>query len=149
MINQTLKKLGFSDKEIEIYLAVLQQGKVSPVDIAKVTKINRSTVYNIAKELVEKGVISEDLGGKTRYFVARPPTDLESLVSRERRKLEQKQQLVTKAINDLKTFTKDTKYSIPKIVFIAEDDLENYLYKQSPIWNQSVLDKDEIGRAHV
>jgi len=143
MINPILKQLGFSDKEIEIYLAVLGQGKVTPVDVAKITKINRSTVYNLAKDLVDKGIIAEDLGGKTRYLVARPPKELESLISKDKKKLEQKKKLVSQAIQDLQTFTKDTKYTIPKIVFIGDEDLENYLYKQAPVWTESILEKDE------
>jgi sugar-specific transcriptional regulator TrmB len=143
MIHQLLKQLGLSDKEIQIYLAILQHGKATPVEIARATKINRSTVYNLAGVLAEKGIVSEDLGGKTKYLVARPPKDLSSLINKEKKKLDEKEKLVQEAIKELQAFTKDTKYSIPKIVFIGDDDLENYLYKQSPIWNESIVKKDK------
>ncbi len=144
MIHQLLKQIGFSDKEIQIYLAILQHGKATPVDIARATKINRSTVYNIAGCLAEKGIITQDLGGKTKYLIARPPKDLGEIIGKEKKKLDQKQELVDKAIQELQAFTKDTKYSIPKIVFIGDEDLENYLYKQSPIWNESIVKKDKV-----
>lgn len=61
-----------------------------PTDIAKTTNINRATVYSIAKELIKKAVIAEDLGGKSRYLVALPPQDLDQLVKKEEKKIEQK-----------------------------------------------------------
>ena len=143
MIHQLLKQLGFSDKEIQIYLAILQHGKATPVEIARATKINRSTVYNIADGLAEKGIIAQDLGGKIKYLVARPPKDLTEIVGKEKKKLDEKQKLIDSAIQELQVFTKDTKYSVPKIVFIGDEDLENYLYKQSPTWNESILKKDK------
>lgn len=143
MVHQLLKQLGFGDKEIQIYLAILQHGKATPVEIARATKINRSTVYNIAGVLVEKGIVAEDLGGKTKYLIARPPKDLTEIVGKEKKKLDEKQKLIDKTIQELQAFTKDTKYSIPKIVFIGDEDLENYLYKQSSVWNESILNKDK------
>lgn len=143
MIHQLLQQLGLGEKEIAIYLAILQHGKTTPVEIARATKINRSTVYNIASTLAEIGIISEDLGGKTKYLVARPPKDLGSIINKEKKKLEEKQKLVDQAVQELQAFTRDTKYSIPKIVFISEEDLEDYLYKQTPIWNDSILQKDK------
>ncbi len=76
MIEEILKKLDFNDKEIQIYLAILQHGKMTPSAVSKVTKINRTTVYSTAKELVKKGVMKEDFGGYIRSFVALHPKSL-------------------------------------------------------------------------
>lgn len=142
MINETLQNLGFSPKEAEVYLAILESGKVSPTDVGKLTGINRTTVYSVAKELMKRGVIAEDLGGETLYLVARPPSDLEAMVKKEEKQLHEKKQLVSSAITELTKYAKNTKYSVPKIVFIGEDDLEQYLYKQTPAWNESVMSGD-------
>ncbi len=142
MIQDILKQLGFTDKEIEVYLAVLESGKVTPADAAGLTGINRSTVYSVAKELVKRGVIKEDLGSETLYLVALPPQDLNQLAQREEKELEEKKKIIDQAIGELKNYAKNTKYSVPKIVFIGEDDLENYLYKQTPLWNESIMKYD-------
>jgi len=142
MIEEILKKLGFSEKEAVVYLAILQHGKVLPADLAKITNINRTTVYSVIKELISKGVVNEDLGGENLYLVARPPQDLNQIISKEEKALEEKKGLIGKAINELNNLTKNTRYSIPKIVFIGEDDLENYLYKQTPAWNESIKKAD-------
>lgn len=142
MIQELLKKLGFSAKEAEVYLAILESGKVTPADVAKLTGINRTTVYSVAKELVKRGVVNEDLGGETLYLIALPPQDLNQLAKKEEKDLQEKKKLITEAIGELKNYAKNTKYSVPKIVFIGEDDLENYLYKQSPVWNDSIAKYD-------
>ena len=142
MIQDTLKLLGFSEKEAEIYIVILQQGKIAPADIAKLTHINRSTVYDVANELIRRGVITEDLGSSVRYFIARPPQDLGQLVDREEKELKQKQRLISTAIDELSALAKDKRYSIPKIQFYSEDEVESFLYRQTPIWNAGVPEGD-------
>lgn len=142
MIHETLKKLGFSEKEAEIYLTILQQGKIAPADIAKLTKINRSTVYDVSKELLKKGVITEDLGSSVRYFIARPPGDLGFLTQKEEEALSEKKCLVSSAISELSSLAKNTRYSVPKIQFYSEDEINSLLYRQTPVWNASISDSD-------
>lgn len=144
MINDSLKKLGLSDKEVAVYLAILQQGKTTPSNVALLTKINRTTVYSIAKDLVKKGFLTEDLGGKTTFLVATTPQDLTFLVKKEERELEKKKQLIESVISNLQNFSEHSKYAIPKISFIQEEDLEEYLYRRSDEWHSSIMKYDGI-----
>lgn len=144
MINDLLKKLGFSDKEITVYLAVLKSGKITPGALSAVVNLNRTTVYSIAKELVKKGVIAEDLGADNLSLVAKPPQDLELMAKKEEKELEERKKNISKAIIELQSVAESTKYPIPKIVFVSEEDLENHLYKQTPVWDESILEKDGI-----
>lgn len=144
MIQETLKQLGFSDKEVEIYVLILQYGKIAPADIAKLTKINRSTVYDIAKELISRGVITEDLGSSVRYFVARSPQDLLQLIHREEKNLAQKRIVTEKAIGELSQLAKNTRYSVPKIQFYSEDEVDAVLYRQTPVWNASIAESKDV-----
>jgi len=38
MVNDLLKQLGFGDKEILVYLTLLQHGKLSPASLANIVK---------------------------------------------------------------------------------------------------------------
>ncbi|MFA4880351.1 MAG: helix-turn-helix domain-containing protein [Candidatus Doudnabacteria bacterium] len=143
MIQQLLTQLGFSEKEITVYVAILQRGKIAPSEVAKITGINRTTVYSIAKELSKKGVITEDLGSQVRYLVALPLEDLKYLTQKEEKELEQKKDLINKSVKELRILAKDAKYALPKIIFIAEKDLERYLYKQSKTWSDSIMRRDK------
>ncbi|MEK7632934.1 MAG: helix-turn-helix domain-containing protein [Patescibacteria group bacterium] len=140
MSKQVLGKLGFSDKESEVYLALLQHGAMTPAEIAKLTRISRPTVYSVSKELVKKGVVVEDLGGSSRSLIAKQPEDLAILVNREQKALDLKKATVQSAIGELKKIAQSSKYSIPKIVFIPEEEIESHLYKQTPAWNKSIIE---------
>ena len=139
MINGLLKTLGFNDKETEVYLAVLKHGKITPGSLASAVNLKRTTVYIIAKELVKKGIIAEDLGSANLYLLAKPPQDLASLIKKQEKELEEKRLVVSKAVEELKNINKASAYPIPKIVFVQESEIENHLYKQTPKWDESIL----------
>ncbi len=143
MIQKILNNLGFSNKEADVYLAILKNGKIIPADLAQITGINRSTVYSIISELKKKNVISEDLSSPIKYVVALPPEDLENIIKKQEEDIRNKRTLIKSAIQELKQVSSNTKYTIPKVRFIAEEELENFLYKQTPIWNKSILENKE------
>ncbi len=138
MLYPNLTKLGFSPKESEVYLALLQHGQMTPAEVAKLTRISRPTVYSVAKELVKKGVVLEDLGGTSRSLIAKQPEDLAILTNREQKALDIKKATVQAAIAELQKVAQSVKYNIPKIVFIPEEEIDNYIYKQTPLWNKSI-----------
>lgn len=144
MLDQLLAKLGFTQKEAEVYLALLSYGKMSPAELAKLTRISRPTIYSVSKELVKKGVLLEDLGGSSLLLVAKKPEDFIVVINREQKKLEEKKRLVEQTITELQKVAQATKYSVPKIVFIPEDGIDAYLRKQTSAWNDSIHEVDGI-----
>ncbi len=139
---ETLQLLGFSAKEIKVYLTLLKSGRSTPATLAKLCKITRPTVYNIVKSLISKGVIAEDLGGKTLYVSPLPPYNLHKIVDKPRRELAEKDELVKKAVAELSLITAQKEYPVPKIRFVEEDKLEDFLYENTAKWNRALLDAD-------
>jgi sugar-specific transcriptional regulator TrmB len=144
MINELLIKIGLNEKEIQIYLTVLQYGKITPAALAKVVGINRTTVYSSAKELVVKGLITEDLAGPTISLIAKSPEELVAWLEQEERRVRNKKELAKRAISELQTTIKTRQFALPKIVFIPENEIESYLYKQTKTWNESTNKRDGI-----
>ncbi|MFA5871918.1 MAG: helix-turn-helix domain-containing protein [Parcubacteria group bacterium] len=142
MIAETLQKLGFNEKEAEIYLEILKLGRATPARIAQNTGINRTTVYSCYKNLVKKRVIVEDLGHKYTYLVALPPENLDVLLEKQKKRLETDEKLVGQAVKELAELPANTQYSIPKIRFVEELDLEDFLYKRSDEWNKNLKQHD-------
>lgn len=142
MINQELAQLGLSDKEIALYLMVLQKGSLDVPEASRLTKIKRTTVYSVAKELEAKGLLVLDLGSRPNKITARPPQDLNNLVELRKKDFENSQNLVDKVVPELLSLSKDTSFSVPRIKFIPEVDLNNYLYDQTSKWDES-LDKSD------
>jgi sugar-specific transcriptional regulator TrmB len=143
MLEKVLSQLGLGNKEQIIYKLILEHGKIAPALLARLAKINRTTVYSVAKELKDKGLIIEDLGGKTLYYLPSRENELEKLVKVEHEKTEQRE----KSIRELQEFLKQTPqsktFSVPKIRFIDEADLENYLEEATPRWYESMMTSDK------
>jgi sugar-specific transcriptional regulator TrmB len=141
---ETLHKIGLNEKEIKIYVTLLKNGRTTPATLSTLTKIHRATVYNLAKGLINKGIIAEDLSGKTLYLIPLPPSHLHQLIEKPSRELEEKEDLVKKAIAELSLITADKKYPVPKIRFVEEDQLENFLYDNFGKWNEEILKYDGV-----
>ncbi len=136
------RQLGLNTHEAEVYLAILQHGRISATNLSHLTKINRTTIYSIAKQLAKRGIISEDLGSSKRFFVAKSPQDLDILLRRQEHEIEEKRYMLQNAMSELEKLAKTSEYSIPKIVFIEEEGVREYLYKQTPVWNKNLLESD-------
>lgn len=143
-VEDLLRDIGLNDKEIKVYLALLRSPKIRPSSLARLTKINRGTVYNIAKGLINKGIVSEDLGGSTLYLTALPPESLKQMVEKPRRELEKKEALVKKAIAELSRVSPTQNYSIPKIRFVEEDKIEDFLYENGTKWVKELKKNDGV-----
>ncbi len=135
MIREQLEKLGLGEKEITLYLAILQKGRVSIPEVAQITGINRTTVYSVALLLADKGYIVQDLGSRPNMLIAQPPEELRYLVQRQKN-------IVESLIPELHAISKDTGYSVPKIKFVPEVDLESYLYSEADRWDKSMMEVD-------
>lgn len=107
-----LIQLGFSNKEAEVYLALLEFGTQPASVIAKRTGHPKSTILFLFDGLVQKGYIRKSQRGRAQYFHANP-TDLEKFKSKE---IEESKDVLSKTIPLLQEFK--TPYSSePKITF--------------------------------
>jgi sugar-specific transcriptional regulator TrmB len=75
-----LKKLGFSDKEAKVYLALLYLGPSPVRKLAQQSELNRGTTYDALKWLQEQGLVNFYNKESKQYFVAENPDTLHELV---------------------------------------------------------------------
>ncbi len=143
MIKELLAGMGLNAKESRIYMVVLERQRVTPAQVAKITKINRPTVYGIVKKLSARGLLVEDLGSKTLYVMPTPPGDLAQLVKKEEEDSRAKIKLIEELSRELLAAKSGATYPVPKIRFIEEADLEKYLYARSPVWGESIGQYDK------
>ena len=54
MINDTLNRLGLSDKEIAVYLSLIKLRPSAVRALASKSQVNRGTTYDILKKMVQK-----------------------------------------------------------------------------------------------
>lgn len=87
MIHKTLSLLGLGPKEAKFYETSLRIGPASVNEVAKEARLQRSTAYLIADELVKKGFIEEDLKSYNKKVYAIDPSKLLQMLSAKQRSL--------------------------------------------------------------
>jgi len=98
-INLALKEYGLTDKEIEVYLALLPLGSINLQEIAKRVDFPRTTVYNTLNYLLQKGLVSKIIKKGVTYFEASDPDKLID-------KLKQKKELLERVLPNLQGLKK-------------------------------------------
>lgn len=84
-----LKKLGFSDKSAQIYLALLNLGPSSVRKIADFCDLNRGTTYDNLKWLQENDLVSFYNKDVKQIFVAEDPEKIKTLLKNRENDLKQ------------------------------------------------------------
>jgi sugar-specific transcriptional regulator TrmB len=75
-INHILENIGLNPKEIKIYLALLQNGPMSILEIARESHIKRTTIYPFIISLKEKRLVDIGLSTYNKKIKAREPKQL-------------------------------------------------------------------------
>ena len=138
----TLDRVGLSQKEKKVYKTILEHGKIAPALVSRKTGINRTTIYSVATELKSRGLIVEDLGGKTLYYLPASDTEIDRALIKDKKVLEEKEKGLAELKEALKLVPQSKTFSIPKIRFIVEEDLEKYLYDSTPRWTENQIAND-------
>lgn len=87
-IYKSLINIGFSEKEVLVYLSLLELGKRTVSPIARKSGINRTTVYDILESLISKGLVSISGKEPLQEYVAESPDKIVKMVEKE---IQQKQ----------------------------------------------------------
>lgn len=137
------KKIGLSDKDIKVYLCLLEQGTNSVRSLASITDLNRGTVYDILKRLQKQGLVSYYHQKTKQKFVAENPKKLIKLIEEKEEEIKKTKQKLIKIIPELDSLRQKrhnkpvTKFyeNLEGIRFILEDvlnsltaDKEYYIY---------------------
>lgn len=88
-IKPILHTLGLLDSEIKTYLAALDLGPSTAIDLTKSAHLSRQAVYLAIESLTERGIMSSIDQGKKKYYTAEHPSKL--LAYARRREAEMKE----------------------------------------------------------
>ncbi len=69
-------RFGLSEKEAQVYLALLKVDMGTAHEIARLSRVNRSSAYVVLESLLEKGLITMVAGNSKRRYVAEAPDKL-------------------------------------------------------------------------
>ena len=95
-IRQILEQFGLNGRKADVYLAVLEMGSSTVIEIAKKAGIKRTTCYDILTDLIKEGLVSEIIKGKKRFFIGESPEKIQ-------KDLQRKESLVSEILPQLKS----------------------------------------------
>lgn len=97
------KKLGLNDKEITVYLSLLEHGASSVRNLAGLVNLNRGTIYDTLKKLRVAGLVSFFHKNTKQNFVAEGPERILKLLFDREQELEQAEEKIKELIPELRS----------------------------------------------
>ena len=121
-IQQALESLNLSEKEIKVYLALLELGESAVHQITLKSELNRVTTYPILKSLIEKGFVSKFDMDKISHFKAIPPKQILDIIK-------EKELRIKSILPKLQEITKKPNYSTHIELFKGSKGLFSFIEK--------------------
>src|SRR3989338_4094778 len=87
--DKTLKDLGLSGQEANVYLGLLKIGGGQASKVAKEAGLKRTTVYPILKALAERGFVNVYFRKSTHFYYAEKPHKIAGLFANKLKAFEQ------------------------------------------------------------
>jgi sugar-specific transcriptional regulator TrmB len=100
-LRTSLISMNFSEKEADVYLALLELGKGTVSVIARKSNLNRTTGYHILDSLAVKGLVSVSGKEPLQQFVAESP---ERII-----------ELLQKKFEEYQNYLKEAKETVPQL----------------------------------
>lgn len=85
---EILKELGLSENESLVYITLLKEKSCNASRLAKLAKINRSTVYLELDNLKEKGLVSYLIKNSKRFYFPSDPEKFIEILNEKKEKFE-------------------------------------------------------------
>jgi sugar-specific transcriptional regulator TrmB len=85
-----IQQIGFSRREAEIYIALLQKKEFTASELAKITTVTRTKIYEMLQNMVRKGICNENnKNGQKFYRAVKPKIILQDVISNYDLEIEQ------------------------------------------------------------
>lgn len=97
-----LKQIGLAGNEIRVYLAMLEEDENLASAIANKTRINRSLMYTILNNLINKGVVSYVIKENRKYFRATDPEKILSILKEKEAVIKKQEEEISRIIPQLR-----------------------------------------------
>lgn len=85
-LNRALVAFGFDEKEALLYLAGIELGEASVLELARLTKLPRTTLYPVLESLCRRGYFRlKSIQGRKKFVANPPDLFIKHLVDRQER----------------------------------------------------------------
>jgi sugar-specific transcriptional regulator TrmB len=105
-MKEELKKVGLTEGESGVYLALLKIGSSTVGPVVKESRVSYSKIYEVLGRLIEKGIVSYTLIDKTKYFQAVEPNKLKDFLKNKKEEIIKDMELLDKVLPRLEGLSK-------------------------------------------
>jgi sugar-specific transcriptional regulator TrmB len=81
------KEIGFTEREIKVYAALIEIGQSTAGPIAGKAGLSHTKVYETLDRLIHKGLVSYTILSKTKHFQAGDPKEILNILDERKRKI--------------------------------------------------------------
>ncbi len=121
---ELLARIGLSENECGVYLALLRLGPLSAYEIAQKTGIYRPHVYDKIETLAKKGLVSHVQKGKKKIFSAAPPSKIMDYLKEQEEDVKKDIELLEANMNQLNSLHNISKEDTNVQVLIGVEGLK-------------------------
>lgn len=119
-----LKKVGLTESEIKVYLALLKLGTSSKGNLIKESKTAPSKIYEITDKLIDKGLCSSIIRNGIKYFMAASPIRIKDYLHKKQEEILKEEKELNKIIPELKLYYNKPQESTRVEVFLGWKGME-------------------------
>lgn len=129
-VTKFLKKQGFNDKDIAVYLDIFAHGQSFASSIGLRTKIDRTTVYAVLKRLVKEGIVLKSVLNEVAVYMAVSPEIFVRNVDADIDELLNRKHLAQSFVKEMAALSKKTFFK-PKVRVYEGDKAIINLYEET------------------
>ena len=101
MHEEIFRKIGLTEGEIKVYLALLKLGEATVTPIGTESTVSKSKLYDILDRLIAKGLVGYITKNGTKYFAASDPAMILEYLSKKEHDIEETRKQAEKILPEL------------------------------------------------
>jgi HTH-type transcriptional regulator, sugar sensing transcriptional regulator len=115
-LKQALHNFGLKEKEIAVYLSILNLGKGTITDISKKSGLKRTSVYQYIEPLIKEGIICQTVVKKRIFYLPESPKKILKMLDAKKLQIEKSKNDIALILPKLENIFAKTQ-SRPNIVY--------------------------------
>lgn len=135
-LHQQLNQLGLEERQVNLYTTLLEKGIQTPLQLARATKINRTSVYRHLDKLKDLGLVQEIIDDNTTRIEASPPETLQIIIEEKESQVANLKKTLPSVITQLNDITQ--KIPVPtKVKFYKGiEGMKQFLWNMTKCTNK-------------
>ncbi len=127
-LTQQLANFGLNKKQIELYLSLIKEGTLTPLELSRSTRINRTTIYRLLEDLNKLGLVEEILDQHRIKYQVVDPKKLKVLLIQKELALKKQQAELPELIKQLSLIHNQPSSSTQVKYFRGKEGLKQMLW---------------------